>query len=405
MRLSERINGLKTESLIESLNEAVINEARNPENDDINRLLLNPMKNKDVLEKLGYQVNQNGTIQTVINPETNRAIVVNGDNISISDTASTGENQALQSGNQKQDFDYKNYLDSKSEDTTEKPNLVTQYKDAKSKLADRDSKLADLDAQKEKVKSDADAAQRTKNDIDYKLRKSKENKAYKDALDNDGQLDGRTRLIDTGLTSDRDEEVLDSVIGQLSDGIWENSPAMNKFWLFANVEKVGDKVCLKINDGGTEWNRHYMYSGFANMTNDEIKAWFARKVKQIAKTEMGDGSNAKWDRNDETVLDYLDRSNGNNISVKDAYRVYDKLLGRKDRIPESEDLEEDDASKYNAKSKKDFSKDDWESAIEDDADTIEYVLESLKHKLNTVESIEIISKYLPSILESINNLK
>lgn len=36
--------------------------------------------------------------------------------------------------------------------------------------------------------------------------------------------------IKVGLDDEKTKEVLDSVIGQMSDGIWENSSSMERFW-------------------------------------------------------------------------------------------------------------------------------------------------------------------------------
>ena len=50
------------------------------------------------------------------------------------------------------------------------------------------------------------------------------------------------REIDTGLTHKIDYIILGDVQGQLSDGIWENSPAMNKYWKHLDTEFKDGKV-------------------------------------------------------------------------------------------------------------------------------------------------------------------
>ena len=45
-------------------------------------------------------------------------------------------------------------------------------------------------------------------------------------------------LVNTGLTDAMSEDVLNSVIGQLSDGMWENSRVMEHYWPFVNIKNV-----------------------------------------------------------------------------------------------------------------------------------------------------------------------
>ncbi|MCK9154792.1 MAG: hypothetical protein M0P12_01620 [Paludibacteraceae bacterium] len=52
------------------------------------------------------------------------------------------------------------------------------------------------------------------------------------------------RKIDTGLVGEVEYRVLSSVFGQLSDGYWENSRAMQKYWKNADVSLVENQVFL-----------------------------------------------------------------------------------------------------------------------------------------------------------------
>ena len=136
-----------------------------------------------------------------------------------------------------------------------------------------------------------------------------------EALDLDNK-----EFIPTGLRDTTAKDVLDSVIGQLSDGIWENSPGMNKYWQHADIDFIDGEINIIVDNS---WN-----SGFKGKSPEEIKKWFAKKVKQIIKEEGLD-----WKRDNEESADYMH----GDVRVKDAYRVYDKLLGRIDRITESLD--------------------------------------------------------------------
>ena len=106
--------------------------------------------------------------------------------------------------------------------------------------------------------------------------------------------DRYSRVIRTGLTHKLDKQVLDGVMGQLSDGIWENSPAMEKFWKTAKVDFENGEVVIKVNNNGyltQKYNSYngrvrdtYQWSPWSGKSDDEIKKWFANKVKQVVKT-------------------------------------------------------------------------------------------------------------------------
>lgn len=129
-------------------------------------------------------------------------------------------------------------------------------------------------------------------------------------------------VIKTGLSDNKAKDILNSVIGQMSDGIWENSSRMNRYWKYADIVKEGSELAIKISYPNSYEN------GFRGKSENEIKKFFAQKIKQIVKEEE-----LNWDRNNEERSAYLDYNSG--ATVKDAYRVYDKLLGRKERITEA----------------------------------------------------------------------
>lgn len=143
-------------------------------------------------------------------------------------------------------------------------------------------------------------------------------------------------VIDTGLSDPQAIDVIHGVLGQLSDGIWENSPAMEKYWKCLHAD--GGKITFF-----TDYYKKYSYdrygghywtepSPFRGKSEQQLKQWFATKVKQVAKQFESDyGSVGKWDRNNTNECDYLNYHSG--ATVQDAYRVYDTLLGRKQRIP------------------------------------------------------------------------
>ena len=147
---------------------------------------------------------------------------------------------------------------------------------------------------------------------------------YSEELEEDYSRPQNT-LIDTGLSDRKAEEVLLSVIGQLSDGIWENSRGMEKYWQYADIIKKGSEIYISVNTENYE-------SGYRGKSEQDIKRYFAQKVKQIVKEE-----GLEWSRDNTEISYYLARDS--EVTVQDAYRVYDKLLGRVDRIKTEESKE------------------------------------------------------------------
>lgn len=133
-------------------------------------------------------------------------------------------------------------------------------------------------------------------------------------------------------------EILNSIFGQLSDGMWENSMRMEKYWKFAGIEIINGRIVVVVSNKAVkyeDWGRKFKtcVNPWINKTNKEIKSKLANFLKQIVKEELGDNySDSKlWNRkNDGTTLSYLGYKE--TITVQDAYRVYDKLLDRKTRI-------------------------------------------------------------------------
>ena len=161
---------------------------------------------------------------------------------------------------------------------------------------------------------------------------SKEKGLYSEELEEDYSRSQNT-LIDTGLSDRKAEEVLLSVIGQLSDGIWENSRGMEKYWQYADIIKKGSEIYISVNTENYE-------SGYRGKSEQDIKRYFAQKVKQIVKEE-----GLEWSRDNTEISAYLDR--GSDVTVQDAYRVYDKLLGRVDRIKTEESKMVDSLLEWN----------------------------------------------------------
>lgn len=131
------------------------------------------------------------------------------------------------------------------------------------------------------------------------------------------------RVIKTGL-SKKYKDMLDAVIGQMSDGYWENTPMMAGYWKFVTTGTAGDEVTLEVDEmsGGRHHDRH-IDNRFYGMSDDAVKKFFADKIKFLIKEE-GLG---KWDRGNESETDYLSYGKPR-YRVKDCYYAYEILKGR-----------------------------------------------------------------------------
>lgn len=166
------------------------------------------------------------------------------------------------------------------------------------------------------------------------------------------------RVIKTGL-SKKYKDMLDAVIGQMSDGYWENSPMMRGYWKFVNIGTSGDEATLNVAEtsGALDGDRR-VENRFYGMPDDAVKKFFADKIKFLIKEE-GLG---KWDRDNERKTDYLSHGEAR-YRVKDCYYAYEILKGRNARKhPEYDDVAE---SKHPVKIKLIKKNESYESDLED----------------------------------------
>lgn len=120
--------------------------------------------------------------------------------------------------------------------------------------------------------------------------------------------------IATGIKATKQfQDILSSVIGQMSDGIWENTRSMEKYWRSLDYQ-IDANGCLVIED---------RYGVCADPVD-----FFANKIKQIIKIEIDDGRNSHltWDRHCGVTPEYLER--GNPLTAGDCYKLYELLKGR-----------------------------------------------------------------------------
>ena len=107
-------------------------------------------------------------------------------------------------------------------------------------------------------------------------------------------------------------EILNSVIGQMSDGLWENSNSMKKYWQSLSCSVDPDGYII-IED------RHNVCTNPAD--------FLANKIKQVIKAEAEcNPSRIQWSRTCQGTTAYL--SYTEKITVGDCYHLYEMLKGR-----------------------------------------------------------------------------
>lgn len=151
------------------------------------------------------------------------------------------------------------------------------------------------------------------------------NQDIKDLLKKESlKEDSEKRIVNTGLLGEKNKEILDSVIGQMSDGIWENSPGMDGYWLPVTISNNGD--ILIDNKGEIRSGERWIKNRYYDMSDDEVRRFFANKIKQISQEYLNDNNlnpYKGWNAESDEICDYLDRNSG--VTIGDAFLAYQAL--------------------------------------------------------------------------------
>lgn len=142
-------------------------------------------------------------------------------------------------------------------------------------------------------------------------------------------IEDHVDMIDTGLGGGKVVDILNSVIGQMSDGMWENSPVMEHYWPFIDIDEENGGVYFSVSI--EPWKRGYRQDNWfytkMNLDERKIKEFMANKLKAVAKQELKDDPDlGSWDRNNTNETGYL--SYGKPITFQEVYFVYEILKGR-----------------------------------------------------------------------------
>ena len=119
-------------------------------------------------------------------------------------------------------------------------------------------------------------------------------------------------------------DYLDPVMGQLSDGMWENSPRMEPYWICNSLTEEG----IEMEPVTTSFGSRRRYTNpLYDMSDMEVRSWFADKLKAVVKKWLDYNGGDEWSRINHAAVDYLRYGQ----TVAGAYKVYDSLKGREDK--------------------------------------------------------------------------
>lgn len=121
-----------------------------------------------------------------------------------------------------------------------------------------------------------------------------------------------------------DTLVLKNVLGQLSDGLWENDSRMDHYWPYVNIAQKQGYGCIEILDTDSFDN---WFSEKLNLDESSILVWFAQRIKDIvvANAEDYPEKGISFSPRCNVPLDYM-YANDREITAADAYRTYTNLM-------------------------------------------------------------------------------
>lgn len=128
--------------------------------------------------------------------------------------------------------------------------------------------------------------------------------------------DGFDRKID--FYGDKVESILDGIQGQMSDGIWENTPSMEAYW--QNFKPKGNAIFVPTL--GYDWSSR-LRNPYAEMSDSAIRRYFANKAKYIAQLWMHDNRinpYKNWNADNTEECDYMH----DGITVADMFEFFNK---------------------------------------------------------------------------------
>lgn len=136
-----------------------------------------------------------------------------------------------------------------------------------------------------------------------------------------------TRTVRTNIPSTaKSLEIMRSVIGQLSDGIWENTRGYGSYWYCADIIDDDGFIAISVNS-----DRYYWYldklilNRYFDMSDAEIRKFFRNKLRTIVRHEANDNPmyDYSFTRDNAMTLDYIGYKE--TIEVGDVFNVFNIL--------------------------------------------------------------------------------
>lgn len=133
------------------------------------------------------------------------------------------------------------------------------------------------------------------------------------------------RIIKTNISGKKAHEILSGVVGQMSDGMFENSAYYNGYWMFVNIDE-NNNICIDTSWSIDRWSRT-VRNKFYGKRETWVKKFFADMIKRIIQQELKDNDvpvRGQFKRGNMTETEYLNYYE--TITIDDCVKVYEMLL-------------------------------------------------------------------------------
>lgn len=142
-----------------------------------------------------------------------------------------------------------------------------------------------------------------------------------------------TRVIDTGIrVTPECQDCLKAIIGQMGDGMWENSTHVESFWRCARIVPGDTTMLIKVESEPYYCCRNYYRKNpYYGMKDWEIIRYFAGKLRRIINAELKYIQKVDNTFNRDYIsadlrLDWLSYSN--NVTVGLAHTIQRAMVSR-----------------------------------------------------------------------------
>lgn len=136
-----------------------------------------------------------------------------------------------------------------------------------------------------------------------------------------------TRIVKTNVPATAKAlEIMRSVLGQLGDGIWENTNAYTSYWYCANIVDDNGFVAIALNaDSYYSYCHNWYINKYYRMTDADVRKFFRNKLRTIVRHEANDNPmyDYSFTRDNAMTLGYIGYKE--TIEVGDVFNVFNIL--------------------------------------------------------------------------------